>query len=198
MSELYEPSYAHYRHIQTLFRRITSKMTVDVLLAINTKQYSQEDKTRIASKPTLTYLRPPLTLAAVLHLAESAQAKCAVIAGSDENLQWNQAYNVPNALTRIGVLMIPVVKMDFQHQMYQQKQWPIWHSEAEVVRQSVGSNVAWWLYTLLAFLPAFPDSAITIGDKKISPGEWADQLGTPTGVDVSKLISYIWPLLNPA
>src|SRR5204863_9334672 len=105
---------------------------------INTKRYTNEVKSEIEEKPTLTYLRPPLTLAAVLHQAETAQTKCVVIAGSDETLQWNQAYNVPNALSKIGVLMIPVVNMDPEHQVYQRRRFPIWHSEEEVIRQSGG------------------------------------------------------------
>lgn len=198
MSELYEPSYTNYRHVQTLFRRITSQMSVEVLMSINTKGYSQEVQAQIARKPTLTYLRPPLTLAAVLHLAESAKTKCVVIAGSDENLQWNQAYNVPSALTRLGVLMIPIVKMEPEHQVYQQRRWPIWHSEVDVVRQCTGSNVAWWLFSLLAFLPAFPELVVMIGDKEVSPGEWTDQIDIPADLSVDRLVSHVWPLLNPA
>jgi hypothetical protein len=198
MSALYEPTYSKYRHIQALFRRITSQMTVEVLMSINTKRYPQDVRTEITQKPTLTYLRPPLTLAAVLHLAENAQTKCAVIAGSDEELQWSQAYNLPDARMRLGVLMIPVLNMDPEHQMYQRKRWPFWHSEDEVIRASVGSNVPWWLFRLLAFLPAFPDSAVMIGDKNVQPGDWTDQLSTPTEVELSKLISHIWPILSPA
>lgn len=198
MSALYEPTYPKYSHVQALFRRITSKMTVEVLMDLNTKEYSQQVKDEIRDKTTLTYLRPPLTIAAVLHLAEGARTKCAVIAGSDEHLQWNHALSVSNALESIGVLMIPVVKMDRQYQMHQGRQFPIWHSEADVNRQSVGSNLAWWLFRLLAFLPAFPDSGVKIGETEINPGEWTDPLKIPTNVDLGRLVTRIWPLLNPA
>jgi hypothetical protein len=199
MSKMYEPAYPEYNHIQMLFRRITSQMTVEVLMKINTKRYTNEVKSEIEEKPTLTYLRPPLTLAAVLHLAETEQTKCVVIAGSDETLQWNQAYNMANALSKIGVLMIPVVNIDPEHQVYQRKRFPIWHSEEDVVRQQSGdSNVIWWLFRLLAFLPAFPERHVIIEGKTISPGMWTDGPHVPDDIDITKLVNYVWPLLDPA
>jgi hypothetical protein len=198
MSQLYEPTYDKYAQVQALFRRITSQMSVDILMALNTKRYTKDVQAEIAGKPTLTYLRPPLTLAAVLHLAESVGTKCVVVAGSDEERQWSQAYSVPNGRTRIGVLMIPVVNMDPEHQIYQGKQWPIWNSEAAVARHCTGSNVAWWLFRLLGFLPAFPERVVAIGDKSIDPDDWSDQQNTPAEVDVNTLVRHVWPILNPA
>jgi class 3 adenylate cyclase len=199
MSKLYDPTYPKYTHIQALFRRITSKMTVQVLMDINNKGYNQQVRDEIKQKTTLTYVRPPLTLAAVLHLAEGSRPKSAVIAGSDENIQWKQLYadTVPNARDSIGVLLIPVLLLDKQYQMHQEGQWPIWYSEDDVLRQCVGSNLAWWLFRLFSFLPAFPDSDVTIGDKTITPEQWTSEIGAPSDVDLHRLVSCIWPILVP-
>jgi len=121
MRDLYEPGYKEYKHVQSLFRRITSQMTVDVLIRLNGKGYAEDVKEKIEGKPTLTYLQPPLTLAAVIHLVTNAQTKCAVVAGFDEKEQWEQAYNMGSVRAQVGILMIPVVKMDPVHQIYQQK-----------------------------------------------------------------------------
>lgn len=200
MSALYDPSYERYRCLQGLFRKISTTMTVDELMEINNKGYSADDITRNNAKPTLAYIRPPLTIAAVLHLAHETGTKCVVVSGRDESQQWKQAYNIPNALSRIGALMIPVIKMDRKHQLLQKERWPIWHSEADIVRHisEAQTNTAWWIYCLHAFLPAFPEEAVRIGGATISPEDWKTECAVPEGWDPQQFVGRVWPLLNPA
>lgn len=200
MSALYDPSYNRYRCLQGLFRKISTKMTVDELMEINNKGYSADDITRNNSKPTLAYIRPPLTIAAVLHLAQEAGTKCIVVSGSDESQQWKQAYNIPDALSRIGALMIPVIKMDRKHQLLQKERWPIWHSEADIVRHisEAQTNTAWWIYCLHAFLPVFPNESVKVGMATIAPEHWENEFAIPQDCDPTQFIGIVWPLLNPA
>lgn len=200
MTELYDPGYVNYRELQLLFRSVSSRMTVAELMAINNKNYSEPDIIELRGKTTLTYIRPPLTIAAVLHLAAREQGKCAVVSGYDEAAQWTQAFNETGATSKIGALMIPVIKMNKEHQLLQQRRWPIWDSEAELLQHisDSESNTAWWLFRLHAFMPSFPDNEIEIGGTSYKPEEWSDEQIKPSGLDATAFVNRIWPLLDPA
>jgi class 3 adenylate cyclase len=198
MSDLYEPSHPEYSQVHTAFRRISSKMSVEDLMSINKKKYAAPVQAEMNEKPTLTYLRPILTIAAVLHLASKKGGKNIVIAGKDEFLQWSHAYNLPKALGLIGVLMIPVLTTDREHQLQQKKRFPIWHSEDQLISSLDGTNTAWWIYSLLALLPAFPEQSVNLKKQRIQPSDWLDEQTLPASVDARALIDCVWPLLNPA
>jgi hypothetical protein len=199
MSTLYDSANSEYSSLQSLFKNISTRMTVAELISINNKEYSEDVKIELKSKTTLTYIRPPLTIAAVLHLAMKQPGKCAIVSGSDEALQWKQAYNETDAASQFGALMIPVIKMDKKHQVLQQKRWPIWDAIEELVEHlhDGKSNTAWWLFRLHGLLPAFPIAKVQIGGAEVSTGDWEDEMSIPERVKLREFVELVWPLLDP-
>jgi hypothetical protein len=199
LSDMFSPTYGHYDALQRLFRQVASFMSVQDLLALNNKEYAEEVKSEHLVRSTLTYLRAPLTIAAVLHLAIQEGGKCIAVSGRDEYLQWTHAYTIPGASDNIGALMIPIVKMSPNYQLQQKERWPIWDSEARLVEmlQSVENNVGWWSFRLHAFLPAFPANRVKIGDREVNPDEWTTQFSLPEHVIAEDLGKNVWPLLDP-
>ena len=195
---MYDPSYKSYQQVQNLFRMIVSRMSVEVLMRINNKDYSAEDKARVAEKSTIAYIRPPLTLASVMHMVEDDGAKAIVVAGKDEMEQWNQLFGMPNGRKAIGACLIPVIRMSREHQVLQKKQFPIWYSEEDAVRRCrEEGNVAEWLYELLAKVPAFPDKNVCVpGAELIASGRWSEACGKDEMI-AKALIESVWSLLNP-
>jgi hypothetical protein len=199
MSTLYDPKYERFSELHSLFRSVSARMTVAELIAINNKGYSEDVKIELRAKTTLTYIRPTLTIAAVMHLASSETTKCAVVSGCDEALQWKQAFNESDAVNRIGALMIPVVKMDKNHQILMQKRWPIWDALNELVEHLSDreSNTAWWIFRLHAYLPVFPDKQVGIGSATVSADNWQEGEPRPEEFSFRELAELVWPKLDP-
>src|SRR6185369_5170430 len=95
LSQFFEPRHPDYERMQSLFRDIASSLTLQDLLEINSKGYTPEIvSTEIVQRATLDCLRPALTLAAVSHLVEERTELSIVIAGADEHVLWNRAYDI--------------------------------------------------------------------------------------------------------
>jgi hypothetical protein len=60
------------------------------------------------------------------------------------------------------------------------------------------NNLAWWIFDLHAYVPAFPADTVKIGEKSIKPQDWTKPNEVPTDVDVNGLVRIVWPILNPA
>ena len=105
LSEYYKSGFPDYNRIQEIFRTIISDLTLQDFLNIVNKGYTNRVKDDILRRATLDCLRPVLSLAAVLHLAQKTSQKSIVVAGADERRQWERAYDIPNTRDRIGVLM---------------------------------------------------------------------------------------------
>jgi hypothetical protein len=200
MSTLYDHEHQAYGAIQAHFRRIVEKMKVSDLMAINTKSYQEEVKQEVLQRPTLTHLRPPLTLAAVLHLATECPDKCLVVAGRDENIQWQFAYNVPGVRENIGALLIPTLKADKNHQALQHRQWPIWDSQQELesALSDRNTNTAKWVYLLHALLPAFPLDHVEFDGNRCFVSDWAPDDLIPAALTPRLLSDQVWDLLSSA
>ncbi|MCC7423756.1 MAG: adenylate/guanylate cyclase domain-containing protein [Planctomycetaceae bacterium] len=198
MSGLYEPSHRGYAQLHAKFRSITSKMTVEELLNINNKHYGREITDKIAKRATLTYLRAPLTIAAVFGIAECAKGKCLILAGQDEQYQWSTLYNLRGCYETLGVLMIPMLKENDKDQAQQLKNGPIWHSREQLekaIRSDTG-NTLWWLSMLFGLLPSFLRSTEAL--QGVTTLKRPEFLGCPKNFPVDELISRMWPFLNPA
>lgn len=199
MSELYDPMHKEYSQVQEIFRHIMSTLTMQRVMELNNKEYSDEVIEQITRKSTLAYMRPTLTMAAVLHLTQGCASKCVVIAGKDEEGQWKLTYSIRNGLTALGACLIPIVKMDPKHQVQMDKSFPIWFGIEEASRHCCdGGNVADWLYDLLARLPAFPEHDVKIcGAENVQPGKWSESCGRNEST-AKALIEHVWSILEPA
>lgn len=204
MSDLYDPQYANHTKVQSLFRTVSSKLTLNDLLAINNKGYSVVVKEEKETSPALDFLRPALSIAAVLYLSVREGHKVVILAGKDERIQWERAYRLPESRPKIGVLMIPVLKDNKEYQRQQKQNWPIWDSLPALKLDMEASNLAWWTFCLHAFIPAFPSPFVEIGKDEskpeISPNDWPEELEMtiPSSIDKDKLAVTVWNLLDPS
>lgn len=196
MSDLYQPTHDGYDQIQTLFRAIASKLTVQDLLNINSKGYTQQVKDEIRSSATLDCLRPALSLAAVTHLAGQSSEKSIVVAGQDESTQWQLAYTLLNKRSLFGVLMNPVLKIGPVDMARQKSDWPSWPSPMSLARDMETANLAWWVFHLHAYVPAFPSEYASIEGSSIAPNDWQTDLEIPADLSRYSLANHVWPLLE--
>jgi hypothetical protein len=133
-----------------------------------------------------------------LYLAEQAGQKCIVVAGLDERIQWERTFRVPLTRPHLGVLMNPVLKDDSGYQGKHKRDWPIWDSPQAIVRNMESTNLAWWIFQLHAYLPAFPASLVKIDEQQIPPKEWGNPMGTPELLQKDSLARHVWKYLDPA
>jgi hypothetical protein len=196
MSDFYQPSYQEYSQVQDIFRKVVPDIGLEDLLAINNKKYNVEQQEKIQHSSTLDFLRPALSVAAVLYLAEQAGQRCIVVAGSDERIQWTRTIRVPGTRPQLGFLMIPVLK-DAMYQGKHKSDWPIWDSLQALVLGMESTNLAWWTFRLHAYLPAFPAKSVKIDEQQISPQEWVDDMEIPGTLQKEALARHVWKYLAP-
>jgi Adenylate and Guanylate cyclase catalytic domain len=199
MSALYEPKHPGYEQIQSIFRKVSSDLSLEDLLAINNKTYEADVQEKIKQAPTLDFLRPALSVAAVLYLAEQTGQKVIVVAGKDERIQWERTIRVPLTRPHLGVMMNPILKLDAVHQGRQKRDWPIWDSlEALKLAMESTGNLASWVFRLHLYTPSFPAPAVTIADQPVSPQDWPNELEIPEKVNKDVMAQQAWQLLDPS
>jgi class 3 adenylate cyclase len=196
MSKLFDPSSPGYEDIQTKFRLIASKITLAELLAINNKDYDLDVQNQIQRYPALDFLRPALTSAAVLFLAEKTGGKCIVVSGADERRQWQTMYSI-GARDRVGVLMNPILKIDAVYQWRQKRDWPIWNSHQELIAGMEGTNLAWWVFRLHGVVPNFPSKTVECNGRSIDPRSWPENVELHADLTRDALTRLVWPFLDP-
>lgn len=169
MRDLYKPRSSSCDKLHTYFQRVISDLTLDDLIGINKKDYIKEEQEKVGEKATLDFLRPALTIAAVLQLSEQLGGKCVVIVGNDEHDQWIRAHDIPGCRKQIGVLFNPVLmkKKKKGPQAQQLKNWPHWDSWHDMSEEMKKTNLASWTIQLHAFIPSFPRRRIKIGQKEV-------------------------------
>jgi class 3 adenylate cyclase len=197
MSNLYQPDSEGYRQVHLIFRKVSTDLSLEDLRAINYKTYDPQQQEIIQNSFTLDFLRPALSVAAVLYLAQQAGQKCIVVAGSDERMQWTRTIRVPGSRHQLGFLMIPILK-DAMYQGKHKSDWPIWDSIQALVLGMDSTNLAAWTFRLHAYLPAFPEAAVEIDGQQISPPEWGDEMGIPESLQKESLARHVWKYLAPA
>lgn len=93
--------------------------------------------------------------------------------------------------------MNPLLRVEKRFQGVHRRNWPAWHSMHEVSEQMEGeSNLASWLFQMHAFLPAFPQRQVKIGDLEVTPMMWGRNESPPEHLDRMALIQHVWSLLN--
>jgi len=167
LSDLFDPNYEKYKSLQAIFQNVISNLTLQDLLNINNKEYDENVKMTIKRSATLDFLRPALTISAVLHLARRNQNKCIVVAGEDEKIQWITSHDLPGSRENLGVILNPIIKKNHS-QLRQTKNWPFWDSWQNLYDDMEDSNLAEWLIRLYLFLPKFPITELTINKKVLN------------------------------
>lgn len=175
MVDLYKPRSSSCHKLHTYFQRVISDLTLNDLIGFNQKHYIKEVQDKVREKATLDFLRPALTIAAVLQLSEQLGGKCVVIVGDDEHDQWVRAHDIPGCRKQIGVLFNPVLMKKKGLQAQQVKNWPHWDSCHDVIEEMQRSNLASWAIRLHAYLPNFPSKSIEIDGTEFEPKDWKDE-----------------------
>lgn len=215
LSQYYKAEYEAQQSVLDWFRRITTDMSVEDLLNINQKEYTNEVKVTIRSNPALDFLRPILTCAAVLHLAEVSQdndsnRKVIVVAGFDENLQWRHVLEKISS-PQLGVVYNPLFKLSesagTEYTARQRDDWPIWHDYKALEDDMQKTNAGKWLFQHFAQLPRFPAESVDLRAISTDPGAepqtlgvagWPDEFQIPAQIDRTKLIKAVWPIIDPS
>ncbi len=192
MSDLFKPKSEGCHIIHGYFQKVISELTLKNLLAINQKDYDTTVKETIQDSPTLNFLHPALTIAAVLRLSESLCDKSVVVVGHDERIQWESAHDIPGCRYTFGVLFNPVLKTSEGFQARQSKNWPYWDSWEAMAAHMSGTNLAAWTCQLHAFLPGFPSKDLQIGSSTILPDDWHDKEKLDAKIDKNGLARHVF------
>lgn len=176
VSDLFRPRCDGCDSIHKFLQTVIADMALDDLLEINEKYYSQEVKEEIRKSATLDFLRPALTIAAVMQLTRPMTSKSLVVVGRDEKFQWERTLSIPEARARFGVLLTPILEWDEGHQGRQIKNWPMWFSWESMAdaKEMRTSNLAQWSASLHCFLPGFPAPYVDLEGRSIGPADWQD------------------------
>ncbi len=192
MSELYTPGSDCCRKIHEYFQQVISELTLNDLLLINDKDYEASVKETIKASATLDFLRPALTIAAVLRLSQELGGKSVVVVGYDENIQWERGHAIKGSREQFGVLFNPILKKKLGYQARQIKDWPFWDSWGAMVDEMNHSNLAEWTTKLHAYLPGFPSKCVTIEGCEISPDDWQDEEKLLDKISREALAKYVF------
>jgi hypothetical protein len=201
LSALFDAKAPTFDAHQDRFRRVASELSLGDVLNMNNKQYSETVQASISGAATLEFMRPVLTISAVIEAAKEADHKVLVVSGKDELIQWERTMGLRKGRERIGVLMNPVLRVDQDSRTYQTRQrddYPIWDSTQALVRAMKETNLGWWAFCLHAFLPVFPRNSVSISGSHFSPTDWANEYDGPSALDPEELAKAVWPILNPA
>lgn len=200
LSDYYKTSHEDYEKTQELFKEVTAKLSFEQMERINNKHYNPTE-VLLRRSSTLKFLSPALSIAVVIHLAQAIDQKVIIVSGEDERKQWRGSYNIPNARAKIAAIMNPILKQDPEHQAFQSSSWPIWDSEGELIEAMTSAeptNLAWWLFNLHAFIPAFPHTSVEIGSNRFAPTDWPNREQIPETIQAPDLARKVWDLLDPA
>lgn len=201
LSDFFDSSNPKQKDVLKYFKEISSGLKVQELININQKNYEEEVKAEIKSNPILDFLRPILTSAAVLHLADTSKSKkVIVIAGYDEEIQWRHV--IENNPHNLAVIYNPLLEeldknSGVPHTARQRGKWPIWYSKLELKNATTKTNALKWICQLFAKLPSFPSTKVII-DEDVLCDKCSFEKNTGSCEQIDKLIDHVWPILNPA
>ncbi|MFC1991483.1 adenylate/guanylate cyclase domain-containing protein [Chloroflexota bacterium] len=200
MSDLFQPRCEGCDQFHRHFQTVVSQLKLEDLIAINYKTYEPEVKDAVNQLPTLDFLHPALTIAAVLHVSDQIHvpdredSKCAVIAGFDENIQWESALaSIPGCRGRFGVLLNPILeKKEGNFQGHQTENWPLYFSWDKCRDDMDIYNSASWLTKLHLYLYNFPSRYVKINGKDFSPKDWQDDRQFENSVNKNELAKQVF------
>jgi hypothetical protein len=205
LSSYFRPENESHADVLERFRKITSEMKIQDLIYLNQKSYDGAAKQQIIQEPTLDFLRPILTCAAVVHLAShaceaDADKKAIIVAGLDEQPQWQSILSMGDAGKNMAAILNPVFTIrdgGASHTARQKNDWPIWRAKKELEDDMQSTNAAKWVVQLHAQLPSFPALSADIGGQSVSGREWRNEFTIPKKLDSSKIVDAVWHILDP-
>ena len=171
MSDLYKPQSEQCYAMHGYFQKVITDFTLEELISINNKEYAVAVKEKIMKSSTLDFLRPALTIGAVLRLSPKLGGKSVVVVGHDEKIQWERGLDIQGSRSQFGVIFNPVLETG-RYQVRQEKTMPFWYSWEAMAADMEKSNLAQWTTQLHAYLPEFPSKCVTIEGCSISPELW--------------------------
>lgn len=211
LSTYFDVDYEYQGDVLDWFRRITSDLEVQDLIAISQKEYAQGVRDEIRRDSALSFLRPILTCAAVVHLATSLQdiesnPKIIIVCGIDEDIQWSNVLHLTESQQGLGAIYNPTLRVSLAgatHTARQRRDWPIWRSQRQLFNAMGNTNAAKWVFQLFVQLPSFPYPYVLPNRVLANPGilrvsDWGDEFASPSTVDRRRLVRFAWPLLDPA
>ncbi len=211
LSSYFDISYSKQKDVLDRFRAIATALKVQDLIEINQKDYSKRVLSEIRKSPALDFLRPVLTCAAVLHLANewqpaSGNPKTIVVCGSDERTQWRKALGLAAPRTCLGAVLNPALRTlegGRTHTVRQRSDWPIWDAPEDLRDTMKDTNAAKWVFVLFGQLPSFPRPDLPANErlgtgKALSAKSWGDEFGIPPEIDGLRLSEFVWHYLDLA
>jgi hypothetical protein len=193
MSQMFVPRCENCDKFHRHFQKVISQLPLEKLVAANNKTYSEPVKAAINQAPTLDFLKPALTIASILHIAEQVDKKCIVVVGYDEQIQWEGALDsLSNIRDQFGVLFNPILKLKDGEQVHQTERVPLYYSWEKIVEDMEKYDLANWLTKLHVFLSNFPESSVVIDGVTINPTEWQNGGNIDEKIDKNILAKFVF------
>lgn len=165
LDEYYEVDFPDRGDILTNFIKISSNIKLNELKRFITKdeKYTQEQIDEIEKRSTLKFIQPILTWSATVYETNkynqaNTGKKVIVIAGRDEEKQWNHVFK--EISTGIGGIFNPILTSsengkDFNYCQGEEK--PIYLSAESLIEDLEKGNLFEWLFKNFIILPACPN-----------------------------------------
>lgn len=195
LSKLFSASGPEREGVQARFQRIAENMTVQDLQTVNTKKYGSSDLAAMSGQPALKYLRPVLTSAAICYLIDNMNGTGAcqtlVMAGLDEEIQWNLMRDASQMTANIGLVLNPILSRkenggDTVTEL-QKARWPSWSTQGSLASALSEPLLKTWITRAFIQVPSItPDSAVLANGEQ----ERAFDL------EPSRVAEIVWPLVG--
>lgn len=212
LSDYFRPDYERLGQCLDSFQRTTQALTLQNLIDISQKEYSEQVRDEIKANSALYFLLPVLTCSVVSHLAtlyseQRPDARTIAVCGLDEQIQWSALLDLPPVRQRLSILHNPILKESSMggpaHTVRQRADWPIWYSQHELLEVLEHTNAGKWLFQLFTQLPCFPSDFVpaesALGNLEARSAEdWGDEFGIPEWLDRKRLVDAVWPIIDTA
>jgi len=194
MSDLFGESSSKASRLRSHFESLSSTLKVNELIEFEEKTYQDPDKYK--NSEILDFLRPILTGATVLHFAaENNNKEIIILAGYDEDRQWQKIIDTRQKWGQIGFVMNDMLKKKEGENEYlyrQRTEGPNWGDESECVREMSSTNLGYWLFQHFALLPNFPEDNVLINNKPFNLQNWVDSYNLPDMLEPMDLVNHVW------
>jgi hypothetical protein len=160
LNEYFSKDFSDGNDILSKFIKISSSLKINELTIFNTKNktYDEIAQREINERTTLKYISPLLTWAASIYEAEKSldqnnESKPIIVAGRDEETQWEHVFRKINS--DIGAIFIPILKQEDDATIFQDKLKVIF-SQKQLEDKLGKGNIDKWLFQSFVCLSEFP------------------------------------------
>lgn len=189
------------------FHNISEGLVWNKFDSLIKKNYDDPKKTLINNRSVLNNIQPLLTWALVATIVKESKLKAIVIAGEDEQEQWDYVTN-NHTNNNLGVIYIHELKKEGEKTMDQEDL--LIRNPAEMHSKLQVGNMAEWLYTHFVELPKFAtkdkpvfckisdDNCKQYNDNCIDCLFRTGKHFQDTHFDKNGFVDTVYPLSNPA